>query len=93
MIRHICMFQLKDKADLPRVLDRAKALQDIPQIRRFLVTANAPGAPVKNYDFALIFDFASIEELNLYRDSEIHLAWRAFITPLRELRACIDYEL
>ena len=93
MIRHVCMFKLKDRSDLPRVLARAEALRGIPQIRRFLVTANAPGAPEKNYDFALIFDFDSIEELNVYRDSEIHLAWRGFITPLRDLRACIDYEL
>ena len=93
MIRHVCMFKLKDNTDLPRVLDRAQVLREIPQIRRFLVAANDPAAPEKNYDFALIFDFDSIGELGVYRDSEIHLAWRAFITPLRDLRACIDYEL
>ena len=92
MIRHICMFKLKDKADLPMILERAQTLREIPQIRSFLVVTNDPRTPEKNYDLSLIFDYDSVEDLNIYRDSEIHRAFGRFITPLRDLRACIDYE-
>lgn len=92
MIRHICMFKLKNKADLPTVLARTVTLQEIPQIRGFLVVTNDCRTPDNNYDLSLIFDFDSVEDLNVYRDSEIHRAFGRFITPLRDLRACIDYE-
>ncbi|MBR4701214.1 MAG: Dabb family protein [Oscillospiraceae bacterium] len=92
MIRHICMFKLKNKDDVPAVLAKTVTLEEIPQIRSFLVVTNDSRTPEKNYDLSLIFDFDSVEDLNIYRDSEPHLAFRQFITPLRELRACIDYE-
>ena len=92
MIRHICMFKLKDKADLPAVLARTVTLEEIPQIRSFLVVTNDSRTPEKNYDLSLIFDFDSVADLDIYRDSAAHQAFRAFITPLRDLRACIDYE-
>ena len=92
MIRHICMFKLKNKDDVPAVLAKTVTLEEIPQIRSFLVVTNDSRPPEKNYDLSLIFDFDSVEDLNIYRDSEPHLAFRQFITPLRELRACIDYE-
>ena len=92
MSRHICMFKLKNKDDVPAVLAKTVTLEEIPQIRSFLVVTNDSRTPEKNYDLSLIFDFDSVEDLNIYRDSEPHLAFRQFITPLRELRACIDYE-
>lgn len=92
MIRHICMFKLKNKSDVPTVLAKVVSLEDIPQIRNFLVVTNDSRTPEKNYDLSLIFDFDSVEDLNVYRDSALHQAFRAFITPLRDLRACIDYE-
>ena len=92
MIRHICMFKLKNKDYVPAVLAKTVTLEEIPQIRSFLVVTNDSRTPEKHYDLSLIFDFDSVEDLNIYRDSEPHLAFRQFITPLRELRACIDYE-
>ena len=76
---------------LQAIVFHAQAAEE-GQIRSFLVVTNDSRTPEKNYDLSLIFDFDSVEDLNIYRDSEPHLAFRQFITPLRELRACIDYE-
>ena len=40
----------------------------------------------------VICDFDDIEGLNAYQIHPTHKAFGAFITPLRESRACIDYE-
>lgn len=95
MIRHICMFQLKPEnkqENIKLILERVQDLKEIEQIEMFDVVVNAQGASSKNYDLSLIFDFQSIEDLNIYRDHPLHVAFRSFITPLRDLRACIDYE-
>ena len=96
MICHIVMFRLKEefsKEILPEVKKRALFLrEEIPFIRKMEVHTGAVGAPEGNYDIALICDFDSIAELDAYRDHPAHLAFRGYITPLRELRACFDYE-
>lgn len=93
MIRHIVMFKLKSKEDLPAILARAEELRTIPQVRAFQPVTNTPGTPERNYDFAMIFDFDSVEDLETYRVCDTHVAFGKFITPLRDLRASLDYEI
>ena len=84
MIRHICMFKLKEdnkQGNLEELLVRVQTLKTIEQVCGFDVVCNAQGMPDSNYDVALIFDFNSPEE-----------AFGAFIGQIRENRACIDYE-
>lgn len=96
MIRHIVMFRLKDEISkdiLPEVKACALSLRDkIPFIRSMEVHTGAADAPESNYDIVLICDFDSIEALDVYRDHPVHVAFREYITPLRELRACFDFE-
>ena len=95
MIRHICMFKLKEEnkqANLEELLVRVQSLRSIEQVRGFDVVCNAPGMPESNYDVSLIFDFDSAEDLQTYQDHATHKAFGAFIGQIRESRACIDYE-
>ena len=95
MIRHICMFKLKEEnkqENLRELLVRVQTLRTIEQVRRFDVVCNAPGMPESNYDVALIFDFETAEDLQTYQDHPTHKAFGAFIGQIRESRACIDYE-
>ncbi len=95
MIRHICMFKLKEenkKENLEKVLKRAESLREISQIKVFQVVTNSKEAPDNNYDLSLIFDFASIEDLKEYQGDPRHVEFGKFITEIRDLRACIDYE-
>ncbi len=95
MIRHICMFKFKVEnrdENIKEAVERAESLRQIPQIRHFEVVVNSKDAPASNYELSLIFDFDNIDELNIYQKDERHVEFGAFITQVREERACIDYE-
>ena len=94
MIRHICMFKLKNEnkaANLAEMLERAQTLKSIEQIKKFEVVCNGEDMPQDNYDVSLIFDFANAADLQTYQQHPIHKAFGAFMGQIRELRACIDY--
>lgn len=95
MIRHICMFTLKEDkaANAAEFCRRAESLKAIDDIRRFEVVVNDPRTPASNYDVALIFDFDTVEALDTYQKSPVHLAFGEFVYTVRENRACIDYEI
>ena len=95
MIRQICMFKLKEEnraENLAEFLRRAESLRALPMMRGYQVVANAPGAPVNNYDVSLICDFDDLEGLAQYQSHPDHVAFGKFVGSVRELRACIDYE-
>ena len=95
MIRHICMFKLKEenkKANLREALVRAQSLKSIEQVRGFEVVCNGADMPESNYELALIFDFENAQDLQTYQQHPVHKAFGGFITEIREGRACIDYE-
>ena len=94
MIRHICMFKLKEENkqnNMDELMVRVQSLRSIEQLRGFDVVCNADGMPESNYDVALIFDFDNAEDLQTYQDHPTHKAFGAFIGQIRESRACIDY--
>ena len=94
MIRHICMFTLKDDkaANAAEFCRRAETLRPIATVRAFEVVTNAPGTPDNNYDVSLIIDFDDVEDLDFYRVSPEHVAFCQFVGTIRVDRACIDYE-
>ena len=62
MIRHICMFKLKEEgkeAALKEALERVQTLKEIPGLQRFEVVTNSKEAPESNYEISLIFDFGN----------------------------------
>lgn len=95
MIRHICMFKLKNEnkdENIAEFLERAQSLKEIPQLRRFEAVHNDKRTPDSNYDVSLIFDFDSVEDLNVYQTSPVHVKFGGFVASVKEARACIDYE-
>ena len=95
MIRHICMFKLKNEnkdALIEEFLERAENLKTIPQLKRYEVVYNDKRTPDSNYDVSLIFDFDSVEDLNAYQTSPTHIEFGGFVATVKEERACIDYE-
>lgn len=96
MIRHICMFTLRDEGKAQYVsefMERAESLRAIGEIRRLEVVRNDLRTPATNYDVALIADFDTVDDLNAYQKSPVHLAFGEFVYTVRKERACIDYEL
>lgn len=96
MIRHICMFTLKEEnkeRNIQEFLERAEKLRELDMIKKFNVVRNAEKTPASNYDVALIFDFDSTESLDAYQKSPLHIEFGEFVYTVRVNRACIDYEI
>lgn len=96
MIRHICMFTLKEENKentIKEFFERAEKLRELDMIKGFNVVRNDARTPASNYDVALIFDFDTVEELDAYQKAPQHLEFGKFVGAVRVDRACIDYEI
>ena len=94
MIRHICMFTLKEEnkeRNIVEFFERAEKLRELDIIKQFNVVRNAEKTPESNYDVALVFDFDTVETLDEYQKSQLHLDFGEFVYSIRVDRACIDY--
>lgn len=100
MIKHIVMFKLKPEYEGKTAMENAieaktraeKLIDLVPTLKKLEVCINHEKANPDNYEFALVCDFADMEALNAYQVHPAHVAFGQFITPRRDLRACIDYE-
>lgn len=103
MIRHVVLFKFKEtangKAKRENLLEakaRMEALGEvIPEFTRFQVHLGAQGQAVGNYDYILVSEFDSLQQLEAYQKHPAHVAFGQFVKGLREPdgRACIDYEI
>lgn len=90
------MFTIKEENRENNIIEffnRAEDLRKLDMIKKFNVVRNAEMTPNSNYDVALIFDFETIEALEEYQKSQLHLEFGEFVYSIRENRACIDYEI
>jgi len=100
MIKHICMFKMKEmangKSGYENALEAAARLdgfeEKIPSLKKIEVKINSKEAPQDNYELVLICDFDDIEGLNAYQKHPLHVEFGKMLSEVRELRACIDYE-
>lgn len=101
MIRHVVMFKFLPEADgrtkeenVRMTAERLRALPPvIEEILHSEVHIGAEGANEANCDLLLISDFADLEALARYIVHPAHKAIGAFMRPLRESRAAVDYEI
>ncbi|MBR5782697.1 MAG: Dabb family protein [Clostridia bacterium] len=96
MIRHIVMFKFKEENKAENVAHTKAMLDALPaKIPQILSSQTYTDCAVKadNFDLILISDFASHEDLEAYIVHPDHKAVGAFMTPVRESRACVDIEL
>lgn len=96
MIRHVCMFTLKDDNKEKKIADffeKIEKLRDLDTIKKFNVVRNVENTPDSNYDVALIFDFDNVETLDQYQTCPEHLEFAKFLATIKVDRACIDYEI
>lgn len=92
MIRHIVMWKFRPgtEKEQEEFLTGLRNLQGvIPQLLKSEVAINvAPG----NYDAVLVSEFASLEDLDAYKNDPRHKAVSALCKSIREDRVAVDYE-
>lgn len=92
MIRHIVMWKFREDADPTDFLTGLSALNgQIPQIRHMELHPSA----VKDaaYDWTLISDFDSLEDLEIYKKDPRHVAVSGLCKAIRTARSAIDFEI
>ena len=96
MIRHIVCFKFKEENKAANVARTKEMLDALPaKIPEILHSETYTDCAVKadNFDLILISDFESHEALERYIVHPEHKAVGAFMTPVKESRACVDIEL
>ena len=92
MIRHIVMWKFRPgtEKEQEEFLTGLRNLQGvIPQLLKSEVAVNvAPG----NYDAVLVSEFASLEDLDAYKNDPRHKAVSALCKSIREDRVAVDDE-
>lgn len=100
MIKHIVMWQLKDRAEgadkasnavkMKQMLDACSGI--VPGILKFEVALAQDGLEA-TYDVVLYSEFASTAALDAYQNHPAHQALKPFIGAVRQARQCMDYAL
>jgi hypothetical protein len=100
VIRHIVMWKLKETAEGASRAENAQKLKVrlegcrdiVPGILHVEVGIAQPRLD-STYDVVLVSDFADKTALDAYQVHPTHEALKAFVTAVRESRACVDYVL
>ncbi len=99
MICHIVFWKFRDFADnrskdenMDIVKEKLTALLPIiPEIRSFRIGKDVLHSEM-SYDMALIMEFDSLSDLDLYKNHPEHKKVSEFVKTVRSDRACVDYE-
>lgn len=99
MICHIVFWKFLDHAEnhtkeenMDIVKERLTALIPIiPQIRSFKIGKDVLHSDM-SYDMALIMEFDSLSDLDLYKNHPEHKKVSEYVKLVRSDRACVDYE-
>ena len=92
MIRHIVMWKFRPgtETEQARFLEGLRALQGVvPQLLRSEVAVNVGEG---NYDAVLVSEFASLRDLEDYKNDPRHKAVSALCKSIRTDRVAVDYE-
>ena len=93
MIRHIVFFSARNPADIDRILEGLRTLQDIPhasllEVRRNVRTDQLSG----EVDVVVYGEFADQAALDAYKAHPLYEKSISIVRPLRELRIAADIE-
>lgn len=96
MIRHVAVFRFKPEfteAQRQEWIDLVRALPNhIEQIRSMSVGKDVLHGPV-SYDVAIVADFDSLEDLDVYSSHPMHQPVLDMSGPVKNHLAVVDFEL
>lgn len=96
MVKHIVMFKLKGSAEerLEAARKFAEALNALPAVIPCLkaMETGVNQNPSETWDIVLTATIDSMENVEVYAKHPAHVAAAAIVAPLKENRACVDYE-
>lgn len=96
-LRHVAVFRFAEEATDERVRALAAGLDRLPETvgtMRDYRHGRDLGINEGTYDYAVVGDFATVDDYLAYRDHPVHRALiRELVTPIVAERASIQFEL
>ena len=96
MVKHIVSFKLKgtDAQRHNAAVEFKNALLALPELIDVLVSMEVGiiQNPSEDWDVVLTAVVPSMADVEVYAKHPAHVAAAAIIAPLKEARACVDYE-
>jgi len=99
MVKHIVFFKLADEAEGKSKIENAAKIKDslenlkhlIPQIVSIEVGVNVPNVAGTDHDIALVTEFNSFEDLDIYQVHPEHVKVSGYIGKVKTARSAVDY--
>ncbi len=93
MIRHIVFFSARNPADIGRILEGLRTLQDIPHASLLEVRPNVRTDQLSGeVDVVVYGEFENQAALDAYKAHPLYQKSISIVRPLRELRIAADIE-
>ena len=96
MVKHIVTFKLKGTpAERREAAEKfAEALRRLPEEIEVLraMEAGVNDNPAEDWDVVLTATLDRMEDVDVYARHPAHVAAASIVLPLKEARACVDYE-
>ena len=91
MVKHVVMYKLKDKGNADEMIRRFKSMRGKIEVLRSLYAGKNEVESGRAYDVALICEFDSLADLDVYANHPVHLPVKAYVQSVIEKAHSVDF--
>ncbi len=91
MVKHVVMYKLKNKADADEMIKRFLSMRGKIDVLKSLYAGKNEVESARAYDVALICEFDSLEDLQVYADHPVHLPVKEYVHSVIEKAHSVDF--
>ena len=91
MIKHVVMYKLKNPADADEMISRFLSMRGKIEVLKSLYAGKNQVESGRAYDVALICEFDSLDDLNIYAGHPVHLPVKEFVHSVIEKAHSVDF--
>lgn len=93
MIKHIVMYKLKNPAkDKQQLVDTFMSMKGKIEVLKDIVSGFDVVGSARSFDVCLVSTFDSLEDLEIYRNHEVHLPIVDYVKGIVEKSHSVDFE-
>lgn len=91
MVKHVVMYRLKDKSNADEMVARFNSMRGKIDVLRSLSAGKDEIKSARAYDVALICEFDSLEDLEIYASHPVHLPVKEYVHSVIEEAHSVDF--
>lgn len=91
MVKHVVMYKLKNKANADEMIKRFLSMRGKIDVLKSLYAGKNEVESARAYDVALICEFDSLEDLQVYADHPVHLPVKEYVHSVIEKAHSVDF--